>query len=172
MFGTNWLRSGVVLSLGLLASGWLAATPAAAQGPKGKGKGKGGDAQIIHELRETRALLRKANHDYKGHRVAAVHQITKAIHLLQHHKGKPKQAATVAQGGAGKNTGTAKRGLGANSNQQREPQEVSDRQLRHALKQLRHVVQQLEHRTGHHHREALHHVKKAIHDLEKALQVA
>jgi len=37
---------------------------------------------IVNELVQTRHLLQLANHDYKGHRAAAVADIGKAIHAL------------------------------------------------------------------------------------------
>jgi hypothetical protein len=184
MSGTNKLKRGVIICVALLAAGWLTAGPAAAQNGKGKGKGKVIDSRIIHELRETNELLAKANHDYHGYRVKAMHQIREAIHDLQHHKGHSKQVSKSGTGsglltqagkqGNGKaaltqSGGTQTRSAGLTN---REPQDVSDAQLHRAIKRLRHVVHQLENHSGHHHREALHHVRRAIHDLEKALKVA
>lgn len=65
-------------------------------GPKGKGKGKGkgkalpepqalSDAQLLESmvfLKDTVRLLEKANHDYGGHRVAAVEDLHRAIRQL------------------------------------------------------------------------------------------
>ncbi len=177
MSGTTWRKSGFVFSVALLTAGWLAAGPAAAQNGKGKARGqnngKGGNAQIVHELRQTRTLLQKADHDYKGHRAAAVREITKAIHLLQQNKPRSQQAGKSgrAKGLLAQAGNTGNRNAGRQTN--REPQGVSDHQLRRAIHQLRQVAQQLEHRgNGQHHRQALHHVRRAIQDLEKALTVA
>ena len=74
--------------------------------------------QLIQHLEAIRANLNKADHDYKGHRAAAVHEITHAIHHLQHGKqhSNPGQHFTA---------GTHK-----------EPQAVSDARLKQSLAAL------------------------------------
>src|SRR5262249_44315284 len=40
---------------------------------------------VVLELRATKQLLERADHDYKGHRARAVHEINAAIHSLDGH---------------------------------------------------------------------------------------
>jgi hypothetical protein len=78
-------------------------------------------AALAGQLRATRALLRRADHDYEGHRVKAIHEITRAIHALEPAAGRRRHPRVgglrPAPGG-------------------KEPQAVSDAQLRKALEQL------------------------------------
>src|SRR5690242_19451178 len=62
----------------------------AAAGPRGKKKivkkksqKKAVDQALINELNATKELLKKANADYKGHRVAAIKQIRQAVTQLR-----------------------------------------------------------------------------------------
>src|SRR5438552_3361668 len=50
----------------------------------------------VAELRATKALLERADHDYKGHRAAAVKEITVAIHALE--PSHPSAEAKAAKG--------------------------------------------------------------------------
>ncbi|MEI7684547.1 MAG: hypothetical protein WCL32_05935 [Planctomycetota bacterium] len=115
-----------------------------------------GAASTIHkELEIVRTQLNQADHDYKGHRAAAVHQITHAIHLLQHgqHHPNPSRHFTAGKG-------------------HRESQAKSDAQLRHAIQELNQIAVQLHRSNLPHHAQALTAVKRAIHDLHQALKVA
>jgi hypothetical protein len=120
---------------------------------KGK-KSVANAAHIDKELAAIRNLLNKADHDYKGHRAAAVHQITHAIHLLQHgmHHPNPHQHFTG---------GTHKL-----------PQAQSDAMLRQAETMLATVAKQLNGTNIAHHQQAHAAVVRAIHDLQLALKVA
>ena len=106
------------LLVGALAVGLA---PAAAA-PKPKGTPSPYAAQIA-ELHQIKVLLERADRDYKGHRAAAVKEITAAIHDLQaghrHGRGGPH----VKGGG--------------------EPQALSDEQLREAVAGLKAVQAQL-----------------------------
>lgn len=79
----------------------------------------------VKELHQVKLLLERANHDYKGHRAAAVREITKAIHTLQAGTA-PNKTATSHPHGKG-----------------HEPQALSDAQLRGAIQALATVSQQL-----------------------------
>ena len=130
--------------------------------------------QVITELKATRALLEKANHDYDGHRAKAVHEITHAIHLLEHGKHHPNPQA--ANGNANGNKPTAAGGKKAkkaagNAAKPKEPQGESDKQLKHAIEILHRVEKQL-HGQGQHHHHAAEAIHKAIHELHVALKVA
>jgi hypothetical protein len=106
-------------------------------------------AQVI-ELHEIKLLLERADHDYKGHRAAAVKQLTEAIHALEaghkHHEGK------AVKGG-------------------REPQKLSDVQLLESIKALNVVLAQLSTATGAPATKGAVHVTNAIKDLEIALKI-
>ncbi len=75
------------------------------------------------ELHAAKALLERADHDYEGHRAKAVHHITEALHELnghhhqQHHKTSQPQHTQHHSSG---------------KNMKKEPQNVSDAQLREA----------------------------------------
>ncbi len=125
-----------------------------------KGGAQSQDHQIVGELHSTKQLLEKADHDYKGHRARVVHEISLAIHSLTHHHhpagkaAEPKPAATSKTGDKG----------------MKEPQEVSDAQLKQAVQQLETVKGQL--KSGHeHHAKALFAVSKAIEELHTALKI-
>jgi hypothetical protein len=141
-----------------------AAKAKSALGKRGVAAGKKGtpspyQAQI-QALKTTNTLLAKANHDYKGHRVQAIHEIENAIQALQPAGGKGgmgkrggKGAGKVAGKGAGKpvvplggttvrpNPTKGRRGGGAAA--EKEPQAVSDQQLRTAITQLQTTQAQL-----------------------------
>jgi hypothetical protein len=80
---------------------------------------------ILPQLKSIRALLQSANHDYKGHRAKAVKEIGYAIHLLQP---RVKHVQTPVR-----------KPLQPN----REPQALSDAQLREAIDQLQSIQAQI-----------------------------
>ena len=81
----------------------------------------------IKELHQIKVLLERADHDYKGHRAAAVKEITKAIHALE------------ANGGQHQKTG-----VHPHTGKSHEAQALSDTQLRAAIQALVTVGQQLQ----------------------------
>lgn len=102
---------------------------------------------IVAELHAIKVLLERADHDYKGHRAAAVQQITEAIESLPHHH--HKGAKPPKSGG--------------------EPQTLSDAQLRDAIKALGVVESQI---AGHPRAaKAVGHINRAVKDLEVALTI-
>jgi hypothetical protein len=108
-------------------------------------------APEVKELHDVKGLLERADHDYKGHRAAAVKEITAAIHALHpghkhHHHGKK-----------GKKGG--------------ESQALSDAQLRESIKVLNGVLAQLSRAPGEPALKAAAHVTNAVKDLELALKV-
>jgi hypothetical protein len=106
-------------------------------------------APVVGELRQIRALLERADRDYKGHRAAAVKEIAAAIHALApRHKGKGKK-----QPGGG------------------EPQALSDAQLRQAIAQLGKVSSQLSGLPGKRPAKAVGHLGTAAKELEIALTI-
>ena len=135
-----------LLGLGFLftASAWSAPKQAS------KNAAKQANIQLDQQLEAIRATLNKADHDYQGHRAAAVHEITHAIHILSHGMQHPNPGQHFV---AGKN---------------KEPQKVSDAQLKQSLAAL----QSLTVPPGKHQAQVQAHIIKAIADLQKALTVA
>jgi hypothetical protein len=76
---------GLALSLVLLhpvhGAGHAKSSPAA--GPPKSPPAAGGTANLVAELKGALQLLAQARHDYEGHRLRAVHEITAAIQALE-----------------------------------------------------------------------------------------
>ena len=106
--------------------------------------------QLDRALEAIRADLNKADHDYKGHRAAAVHEITHAIHLLQHGKVHPKPGQHFV---GGKHT---------------EPQNISDGRLKKCIA----AIQGLTVPPGKHQAQVKAALAKAVNDLQAALKIA
>jgi hypothetical protein len=102
--------------------------------------------QIVNELHATKTLLEMADHDYKGHRAAAVHELDVAIKELGGHKGK---------GPAGNN----------------EPQALSDAQLKAAVLGLVEIEEQLSTVPAPATARAAAAVAVAVKELKKALTI-
>jgi hypothetical protein len=138
--------SGLVASL-LVAGLFFAGQAGATQTPSNP------NAQAIVQLKQTRALLHKADHDYKGNRVKAMHEITKAIHALEgtHGRHQPHPVKSGKSGG--------------------EPQSVSDAQLKLAITQLQTVQSQLGSSTTANVGVANAAISRAIQDLQTALSI-
>jgi hypothetical protein len=110
-----------------------------------KGEKQAANPYLEHvaKLHEVKVLLERADHDYKGHRAAAVKEITAAIHTLHpHHK-----------------PATGKGGKGGNN----EPQALSDAQLKQSIKDLETI-------QGHLDRAATAPAAKASASLGKAMK--
>jgi hypothetical protein len=170
MFRLTWIHLGVAAMLG------LAAAPVESSATvQGLAKMHSAQHQVIAELKSARALLEKANHDYQGHRAKAVHEITHAIHLLEHGKHHPNPQAATGNGNGNKPVAAGgkkgKKGAG-NANKPNEPQGESDAQLKHAIEILHKVEEQLQGGQAQHHHHASEAIHKAIHELHTALKVA
>jgi hypothetical protein len=81
-------------------------------------------AKQIYELHDVKVLLERADHDYKGHRAAAVKLISAAIHSLQMGYAHVKHPSQNVKGGG-------------------EPQALSDKQLQEAKDKLAAIQKQL-----------------------------
>jgi hypothetical protein len=147
MFASGMFRraSGLVASL-LVAGLFFAGQGGAAQTTTNP------NAQAIAQLKQTRALLHKADHDYKGNRVKAMHEITKAIHALEGTHGRHYHHAKSGKSGG-------------------EPQSVSDAQLKLAITQLQAVQSQLGSSTSANVGVANAAISRAIQDLQTALSI-
>lgn len=115
---------------------------------------------IVGELKATRTLLEQADHDYKGHRAKAVHEISHAIHVLEHGMGKHHAAGPTGP------KPVVEKPKGGN-----EPQAVSDKQLQQAITQLTAIGGQLTSLKGEHHMKAAEAVQAAIAELNTALKI-
>ena len=117
--------------------------------------------QALHVLHSVKKTLQAADHDYGGHRAAAVRNVTaaaKQLRMVLNHGKRP---------GNGKTGKTGKTG-----NKHREPQMLSDQQLAQAIPTLRAataVLRQANHDYGGHRAKAVTDIHKAVTQLEKAL---
>jgi hypothetical protein len=143
----------------------LLAAPAPGQGPRHLREPQALSDRQLHEahalLQSIKLTLEAADHDYGGHRAAAVHDIGAAEHQLH-------QALAHGRHGAGH---------GANANHpgipHPEPQALSDRQLAAAVPALKLVaaaLQAADHDYGGHRARAVAHLATAIAQLETALK--
>ena len=105
-----------------------------AAGRNRAGQGQGVQ-QVARELMMTRALLQRGDHDYNGHRARAVGDINRALAALGHGNNGMNATGGVRPGGN-------RAGNGMNG-ARREPQAVSDGQLRQALQNLNTISMQL-----------------------------
>jgi len=145
----------VIVGVGTPAAFGQTPAPKPGQTPNASNTNAGTHAQIIAELKATRALLHKGDHDYQGYRHKAVHQITEAIHALEGVKGVPQKPHKP---------------IGNHTNGH-EPQSVSDGQLAQAVQQLQTVQSQLAGNQHHRAVAANKHVSNAIQDLQTALKI-
>jgi hypothetical protein len=158
---TNRSRSAALLAAPILAV--LLACPAEAQVRKGPKKPREpqqqSDQQLrqaLHTLHSVKKTLQGANHDYGGHRVAAIRDVGAAAHQLRlalHSRKRP---------GGKPSTGP----------RQPEPQALSDAQLAASIPVLRNAItllQNANHDYGGHRAKAVTDLHKAIKQLEKAL---
>jgi hypothetical protein len=148
----RWFTHQAALTLGLALIGLVLASSVQAYPVQPRpinAAAVGANAQIIAQLKATRALLNLADRDYQGHRAKAVHEITKAIHRLANLPGKAGQGPARQPGG-------------------KEAQDVSDAQLRQGIQQLQQIETLLN--NGKHPR-ALTHIQTAIKEMQTALTI-
>ena len=126
---------------------------------------KMGELATLHAAKK---LLVSADHDYKGHRAKAVHEVTEAIHELEYHH---KAAGTTGVKHAAATGSTTPRvhanGGGQQHAKLREPQANSDQQLQAAMALLQKAAAGL---NSGNHPKALGHVNAAIESLQLALK--
>lgn len=148
----------IVLAGGLLAVIGLGQAAGAPKEPQ-----KLSNAQLrqaIHTLQAIKITLEKADHDYGGHRVAAVKDIKAAQHQLR-----------LALGAVSKKKPPVK-GKGK-TNPTPEPQALSDAQLAEAVGFLNQTIQLLkmaDHDYGGHRAAAVRDLGRAVHQLNLALK--
>jgi hypothetical protein len=140
-------RHRTIIAAAALAAGLLLAGPALAAV---KFRPQSPYAAQLKELRQVKVLLQHADRDYKGHRAAAVKEITAAMHDL--HPGHKAHKGKGSKGGG-------------------EPQVLSDAQLRESIKALNVVLAQLNAAPDTPAAKAAGHVTNAIKELEVALSI-
>ena len=176
----NVFKSRLMLPFAIVAIILVATTPADAAKINNKSAGNGTNTNSLFstqvaELNTTIKLLQAADHDYQGHRAQAVHDIHQAIHALHPTANHNKSSAT-----GGKVTGktvtgktvtgktiTAKTVTAKSQGANKEPQAVSDAQLKQAITQLNTVQGQLKAAPP----AALHSVQAAVKQLQVALTI-
>ena len=120
----------------------------------------------VAELNTTIKLLQAADHDYQGHRAQAVHDIHQAIHALHPTANNNKSSAKGKQV-TGKNVTAKGKNLAKGQGENKEPQAVSDAQLKQAILQLNTVQGQLKAGPP----SALNSVQAAVKQLQIALTI-
>ena len=145
--------------------------------------------QALEQLHSAEKTLRGDDHDYGGHRVAAMHDIHEAEHELREalkdsHHGQSQGGGKSAGTSGGKQTGASGTKSGGNSSKyattsrsKSEPlsQQASNQQLGNtvtALKQVVSTLHQAKHDYGGHREQAVRHIERAIHQLEEGLHYA
>jgi hypothetical protein len=133
-------------------------------GPDRAGRTRGGDRRRAgegvgrpadgHGIAGDEELLERADHDYKGHRARAVHEITAAIHAVEGRPHHARRLPHIPKPHAHRPART-------------EPQAVSDAQLRQAIQQLAAVEAQL----GTLHPKARAAIAAAVRELHTALRI-
>jgi hypothetical protein len=152
----------LVLALGL---GVLVASAGQARPKQQKASPFAQQIKALHQINQT---LHQADHDYKGHRVAAMKHIHHAVVALRGTAG-AKKAGQGGKGGgkaaqAGKGGGKAGKGGGL-------PQAESDALLQQALKQVNALQSQLASVNHPRATAAAAALKTAAHELQTALKV-
>jgi hypothetical protein len=141
----------------------------------GYGRSQGYNRAIVGRLRSVLGQLARIDHDYRGHRVRAMHAISMAIRQLSH-RSMIYNGVGFAPGmnrglgmGRGMRMGPRGAGLGAG----RMSQAQSDARMSHALRTLQGVNMQLVGQAGYTmgQARARGHVMRAIHELSVALSI-
>jgi hypothetical protein len=163
----------IVSAAGLLLAGLILvclASPAKAV-PPGKGLKREpqqlSNAQLreaLYVLQATKKMLRSADHDYGGHRVAAIKEIDAAEHQLK---------LALRSQHPGKTPGGKTGKPGAGHGKGREPQNISNLQLADAiviLEQTRILLEKADHDYGGHRAAAVRDLGAAVQQLKIALR--
>ena len=165
----------------------------------GYGRSQGSNRGIVSRLRSVQMQLARIDHDYQGHRVRAMHQVSMAIRQLSHRSmiysgagfapgmnsgmgmgmgmGRGGRGgiggAGGGIGGAGGGIGGAGGGIGGRGGAGRMSQAQSDARMSHSLRTLQGVNMQLGSQGGYTngHSRARGHVMQAVHELNIALSI-
>jgi len=171
-----------MLPFAIVAIILVTTTPADAAKINNKSKGNGTNTSSLFstqvaELNTTIKLLQAADHDYQGHRGQAVHDIQQAIHALhptvKNNKSLTKSGQVTGQKPSVKGKNLAKKpsvkrkNLAKGKSVNKEPQAVSDAQLKQAISQLNTVRGQLKAAPP----AALNSIQAAVKQLQVALTI-
>jgi hypothetical protein len=145
----------------------------------GYGRSQGANRGIVARLRSVHIQLARLDHDYQGHRVRAMHQVSMAIRQLSHRSMIYRGTGFAAGMNNGRAMGMGRGGLGgragglAGGGAGRMSQAQSDARMGHALRVLQGVNMQLSSQGGfsNGHARARGHVLQAIHEIGVALSV-
>ncbi len=143
-------------------------------GRSGYGRSQGNNRAIVSRLRSVHASLARVDHDYRGHRVRAMHAISMAVRQLSH-RSMVYQGTGFASGmNNGRGQGMRQRGLGAGG-RRRQPmtQAQSDARMGQSLRTLQGVNMQLSSQgtNSSGHARARGHIQGAIRELNTALAI-
>ncbi len=167
----NVFKSRLMLPFAIVAIILVTTTPADAAKINNKSKGNGTNTSSLFstqvaELNTTIKLLQAADHDYQGHRAQAVHDIHQAIHAL-HPTAKNNNSSTKSGQVTGKKSSVKGKNLAKGKGANKEPQAVSDAQLKQAISQLNTVRGQLKAAPP----SALNSIQAAVKQLQVALTI-
>lgn len=171
-----WNRLGLVIVAFTFMAG--NGNPLSAQNPANQGKNKNNKNQqnpVSVELHSAKQLLESANHDYAGHRANAAHEVSLALHQINHPGGAQGQKPNGGNGGNGANAGKkngnnpakAKNNAKVGQGKMTEPQAVSDAQLKQAAQIITVAMGQLPPAQV----QAKTHLQSALREISTALTI-
>jgi hypothetical protein len=149
----------------------------------GYGRSQGSNRGIVGRLRSVQMQLARIDHDYQGHRVRAMHQVSMAIRQLSHRSMIYSGAGFapgmnsgmgMGRGGVGARGGIGGGGgIGGRGGAGRMSQAQSDARMSHSLRTLQGVNMQLSNQGGYTngHARARGHVAQAARELNVALSI-
>ncbi len=153
----------------------------------GYGRSQGNNRAIVSRLRSVQMQLARIDHDYQGHRVRAMHQVSMAIRQLSHrsmiYSGVGFAPGTnngmgmgmgMGRGGMGGRAGLGNAGgNGGRGGAGRMSQAQSDARMSHSLRTLQGVNMQLgsQASSSNGHARARGHVMQAVRELNVALSI-
>jgi hypothetical protein len=142
----------------------------------GYGRSQGYSRAIVSRLRSVHANLARIDHDYQGHRVRAMQQISMAIRQLSHRS--MFYRGMAFNSGLNNGQGMAMRRMGLNGaggarGGMRMSQQQSDARMMQALRTLQGISMQLNNQGNFTmgHGRASGHIQYAVHELNVALSV-
>jgi hypothetical protein len=153
----------------------------------GYGRSQGNNRAIVSRLRSAQMQLARIDHDYQGHRVRAMHQVSMAIRQLSHRSmiysgvgfapgmnNRMGMGMGMGRGGMGGRAGLGNAGgNGGRGGAGRMTQAQSDARMSHSLRTLQGVNMQLGSQSSatNGHARARGHVMQAVRELNVALSI-
>jgi hypothetical protein len=144
----------------------------------GYGRSQGASRAIVSRLRSVHGTLARLDHDYRGHRVRAMHAISMAIRQLSHRSMVYSGSGFSSFGTAGRNGALAfangnRIGINGNRRTTHLTQAQSDSRMSHALRTTQGIHRQLSYQGQYSpgHSRARAHVAQAIREMNTALMI-